>query len=42
MSAKDRLPEAWASFLAALDAAVGAPVEIHCLGGFMAEHAYRI
>jgi hypothetical protein len=42
MSAKDRPPEPWASFLAALDAAVGTPVEIHCLGGFMVEHAYRI
>ena len=42
MSAKDRPPEPWASFLAALDAAVGTAVEIHCLGGFMVEHAYRI
>jgi len=42
MSAKDRPPEPWASFLAALDAAVGRPVEIHCLGGFVIEHAYRI
>jgi Nucleotidyltransferase of unknown function (DUF6036) len=42
MSAKDRPPEPWASFLAALDAVVGTPVEIHCLGGFMVEHAYRI
>jgi len=42
MPAKDRLPEPWASFLAALDAAVGTPVEIHCLGGSMVEHAYRI
>ena len=42
MSAKDRPPEPWASFLATLDAAVGTAVEIHCLGGFMVEHAYRI
>ncbi len=42
MSAKDRPPEPWASFLAALDAVVGTPVEIHCLGGFMVEHTYRI
>ena len=42
MSAKDRPPEPWASFLAALDAVVGTPVEIRCLGGFMVEHTYRI
>lgn len=42
MSAKDMPPEPWASFLAALDAAVATPVEIHCLGGFTVEHAYRI
>ena len=42
MSAKDRPPEPWASFLAALDAAVGTPVAIQCLGGFVLEHACRI
>lgn len=42
MSAKETPPEPWASLLAALDAAVGTAVEIHCLGGFMVEHAYRI
>jgi hypothetical protein len=42
MSAKATPPEPWASFLAALDAAVGTSVEIHCLGDVVAEHAYDI
>ena len=40
MSAKDRPPEPWESFLAALDTAVGTPVAIYCLGGFVVEHVY--
>ena len=42
MPAKDRPPEPWASFLAALDAAIGTQVAVQCLGGFVVEHAYGI
>jgi len=30
-----RIPEPWWSFLQEVDAALSAPVEVHCLGGFV-------
>ena len=34
------LPEPWRSFLHELDALVGIPTELHCLGGFVIRHLY--
>jgi hypothetical protein len=38
----DQLPKPWADFLRDLDNGLSAPVEMHCLGGFVIDVVYRL
>ncbi len=42
MRQSDKPPEPWLSFFQDIDLAIGEPVELHCLGGFVLIHAYGV
>lgn len=39
---REALPEPWRSFLAAIDASAGAPLPLHCIGGFAVSLHYGL
>ena len=41
-NAMSRLPKPWGAFLSDLDAALPAPVELHCMGGFVLAAVYAV
>lgn len=41
-SASPELPQPWDTFLAAVDALLPDPVELHCLGGFVVAVRYHL